>query len=280
MTLNRVLAVLAVLLLVPTAATAGHTWGSYHWERSSNPLSMSLGENLSDSWGAHFDIAIIDWDSSAVLSITARPGTAKNTKRCSPGSGEVEVCNDTYGNNGWLGIAGISVNGGHITSGYVKLNDSYFNSSRYNTAEWRQSVMCQELGHIWGLGHNDEDFSTTTGTCMDYSNFPDENQHPNQHDYDTLLSIYDHIEGGSTGGGGGGGDGGCNPRSPKCNAGRNDVAARVLGEINMNGPRQWGRLVSGHGPVEVFELDLGDGHKIITIVRWTIERANGRHDDH
>ena len=268
-----------LLGLVPLAgpASADHTWGNYHWERSSGALNMSLGENLSGSWVSHFDVAISDWDQSAYLNVSKRPGTAKNLKRCSPGSGEVEVCNDTYGANGWLGVAGISVSGGHITSGYVKLNDTYYNTSTYNTGPWRQSVMCQELGHIWGLGHNDEDFSTTTGTCMDYSNDPVPNQHPDQHDYALLESIYGHTH---ESGGGGDGGGSCNPRSPKCNAGRSDVASRVLGEINMSGPRQWGRRVSEHGPSEVFELDLGDGNRIITVVRWTMERANGRHDDH
>jgi hypothetical protein len=268
---------LAGLFLFASSASAEHTWGNYHWERSPNPLSMSLGENLTSDWSDRFDVAISDWDQSAVLNVSKRPGRVKNLKRCSPSSGEVEVCNNSYGFNGWLGVAGISVSGDHITAGYVKLNDSYFNSSVYNTTPWRQSVMCQEIGHIWGLGHNDEDFNTTTGTCMDYSNDPVPNQHPDQHDYDTLASIYSHADGGSNDGGG---DSGCNPRSPKCNAGRNDVAARVLGEINMSGPRQWGRLVSEHGPVEIFELDLGDGNKIITVVRWTMERANGHHDDH
>ncbi len=274
MTLNRILAAMAGLVLLANTASAGHTWSNYHWERSSNPLSLSLGNNLSGSWGSYFDVAISDWNQSSVLDISQRTGSAKNVKRCSPASGAVEVCNDTYGSNGWLGVAGISVSGGHITSGYVKLNDTYYNTPTYNTGPWRQSVMCQELGHIWGLGHNDEDFSTTNGTCMDYSTNPVPNQHPDQHDYDTLLSIYGHLDGG------GGGGSGCNPRSPKCNAGRGDVAARVLAEINMSGPRQWGRLVSAHGPVEVFELDLGDGNRIITVVRWTMERANGRHDDH
>jgi len=274
---TRICMALAGMLLVAGPAMADHTWGNYHWERSSNPLSMPLGDNLSGKWGTHFDVAISDWDQSAVLSVSKRPGSAKNLKRCAPPNGAVEVCNDTYGPNGWLGVAGISVSGDHITSGYVKLNDTYYNSPDYDTGPWRQSVMCQEIGHIWGLGHNDEDFSTTTGTCMDYSTNPLPNQHPDQHDYETLLSIYGHTDGG---GGGNDGGGTCNPRSPKCNAGANDVAARVLGEINMVGPRQWGRLVSKHGPVEVFELDLGDGNRIITVVRWTAERANGPHDDH
>ena len=271
----------AAICLVGGAALATHQWGNYHWERSQNPLVKSLGNNLSGPWPNHFFSAVADWNNSAVLELTPRTGGAKNLRRCSPKSGEIEVCNEAYGLNGWLGIAGISVSGDHITSGYAKLNDSYFGSAPYDTAAWRQSVMCQEIGHLWGLGHNDEDFSTTTGTCMDYSSDPTDNQHPDAHDYAMLEEIYAHLDGAGPGDGGDGG-GSCNPRSPKCNSGSGagDVAARVLAELSMDGPRQWGQRVSEHGPAETFELDLGNGNRIITVVRWTMERANGRHDDH
>src|SRR3989344_8585733 len=94
---------------------------------------------------------------------------------CRATNGRVEVCNSKYGNNGWLGIAQIWVTGGeHITQGVVKLNDTYFNKSPYNTPAWRNLVMCQEVGHTLGLGHVDEIFNNTNlGTCMDYTNDPD-----------------------------------------------------------------------------------------------------------
>jgi hypothetical protein len=273
----------ASLAFASSIAIANHSWGNYHWERSQNPLQKELQFNLSGSWPDHFHVAVSDWHQSTVLSLSSKPGNVKSLRRCSPKRGEIQVCNEAYGFNGWLGIAGISVSGEHIESGYVKVNDSYFNSSAYNTPAWRQSVMCQEIGHIWGLGHNDENFNNPpTGTCMDYSVDPTANQHPDTHDYAMLESIYAHLDGGG-GTDGGEDDSGCNPRSPKCNAGArpsNDVANRILGDISMKGPKQWGRLISGHGPIETFELDLGNGRKILTTVTWTLERANGSHDDH
>ncbi len=267
------------LLFCTHSATADHRWASYHWEKTSDSeLVLALGDNVtSDAWQAALGVSSVDWSTSAVINAPIRSGAAKNVKRCSPRGGAIEVCNGAYGNNGWLGVASISISGGHITSGSARLNDTYYNTTKYNTVEWRNSVMCQEIGHLWGLGHNDEDFSTTNGTCMDYSNNPGPNQHPDSHDYAMLEQIYSHVH--PTDGGDGGGS--CNPRSPKCNNNRGgDVAARVLAELSLDGPRQWGRRVSGHGPVETFELDLGANHKIITIVRWTEERANGAHDDH
>src|SRR3990167_937294 len=64
--------------------------------------------------------------------------------------------------------------------------------------------MCQEVGHIFGLNHQDENFGNENlGTCMDYTSDPSgtladpdqlSNEHPNQHDYDQLGIIYSHFD--------------------------------------------------------------------------------------
>lgn len=178
-----------------TSAFASHSWAGYHWARTTNPFTIRIGDNVAGTWDAALALASSDWSKSTVLDTTVIPGSVTNLRRCPPPPGKVEVCNTTYGFNGWLGIAGITVSGGHITSGYVKLNDSYFNSSTYNTPAWRNLVTCQEVGHTLGLDHQDENFGNANlGTCMDYTNSPGGNQHPNQHDYDQLASIYGHID--------------------------------------------------------------------------------------
>ncbi len=68
-------------------------------------------------------------------------------------AGKVRSCNASYGFNGWLGLASINITGGvHITQGYSKMNDSYFNGGGYTETN-RQHVMCQEIGHTLGLDH-------------------------------------------------------------------------------------------------------------------------------
>jgi hypothetical protein len=256
--------------LFSSASMATHSWGNYHWERSSNPVAIPLGDNVDSNWDPHMWVASGDWNISTVLDTTIVPGSTR-ARQCKTSSGTVQVCNDTYGYKGWLGLASISVQGDHITAGYVKLNDSYHNNPPYDTYAWRQLVICQEIGHTFGLDHQDENFDNSNlGTCMDYTNDPDSNQHPNQHDYDELATIYSHLD---SSGGGGGTDsgGGCNPRAPWCNGAS---AEDILSQIEMDGPAQWGRLVSEHGPQEVYELDFGAGRKVITFVTWTLEHAH------
>jgi Metallo-peptidase family M12B Reprolysin-like len=184
-------AVAFAALLVPVA-TASHAWGNYHWARTSNPFTVPLGDNMSASWDPLLARASSDWSRSSVLDTAVVSGRAKG--KCRPSAGRVEVCNGNYGFNGWLGLAQIWLNGGHITQGAAKMNDSYLGSG-YSTTN-KQHVICQEIGHTFGLDHQDES-GADLNTCMDYSNALD-NPSPNQHDYEQLEAIYAHLDSTST----------------------------------------------------------------------------------
>jgi hypothetical protein len=192
-----VLAAVAVLTgAMASTAAANHSWGGYHWARTSNPFTIKVGDNVSSAWDSYLRTAASDWSADTAgnpLNATVVAGAHKG--KCGSISGRVEVCTGAYGNNGWLGLAQIWVSsGGHITRGTAKMNDTYFNTSKYNTAAWRGSVMCQEVGHTWGLDHQDES-GADFHTCMDYATNPDaDNMHPNRHDYEELAIIYSHVD--------------------------------------------------------------------------------------
>ncbi|HEX9800822.1 MAG TPA: hypothetical protein VGC00_11710 [Thermoanaerobaculia bacterium] len=264
------LIVVAALVAVPALLFASHSWGGYHWARTSNPFTLKTIDSVTAAWDSYLDTSIVDWSKSTVLNLAEEAGnsTSKTTRRCSAPTGKVRVCNLTYGNNGWLGIAGISITGGtHITKGYVKLNDTYYNTSTYNTSAWRNLVMCQEIGHTLGLDHQDEEFDNANlGTCMDYTSNPGTNQHPNAHDYAQLEAIYAHLDSTTTVAAG-------LPSSSKA-----DGAFAVVDQLDQDHPAAWGRLVkrSKGGGTEIYELDLGGGKKQVTFVVWTLEEAAKR----
>ena len=247
------LGVLTALLLVvifATAVYANHSWGTYHWARKSNPFNLKLGDNMSAAWDSYLAIASTDWSASSVLATTVVAGQT-SPKRCNPVNGRVEVCNSKYGNNGWLGLAQIWVSGNHITKGAVKLNDFYFNMPTYNTSAWRQFVVCQEIGHTFGLDHQDENFDNPNfGTCMDYTRDPSTNQHPNAHDYEQLEAIYAHLDSVTT-------IGQSLPNGNKA-------------DVNLDEPTEWGKAVrqSQDGRNSLYERDLGHGNKVFTFVIW------------
>lgn len=112
--------------------------------------------------------------------------------------------------------------------------------------------MCQEVGHTLGLDHQDENFNNANlGTCMDYTNNPGTNQHPNQHDYAQLESIYSHLDSTSTVG----------------------AMPAEMAEGDFSSPSAWGKLVSSthNGAAALYELDFGRGHKIFTFVYWAAD---------
>lgn len=238
-------------------AYANHSWGGYHWARTSNPFTLKLSDNVSSTWDSYLGTTSGDWSVSSVLDTTIIAGVFN--KNCRPTNGRVEVCNKAYGKNGWLGVAQIWINSSsHITQGTVKVNDTYFNTARYNTPAWRNLVMCQEVGHTLGLDHQDETFDNPNlGTCMDYTNNPSTNQHPNQHDYDELALIYGHLD--ST-----------NTIASSIDGGGKGKPATVGQDIDLNDPSAWGRAVKqdARGHNSLYERDLGNGEKLFTFVTW------------
>ena len=204
--LRRLTAITAVLAvasgLAAASASASHSWGGYHWARTANPFTIKLGDNVASTWDSYLGTTSTDWSASAVLDTTIVPGSAAN-KRCQAKSGQDEICNGTYGQNGWLGIASIWLASGttHITQGTVKLNDTYFAMAQYNNSSEKEHVMCQEVGHTFGLDHQSTDGSSLN-TCMDYYSNKSSSDtlsiHPNQHDYDELVTIYSHGDSSTT----------------------------------------------------------------------------------
>ena len=237
----------AVDLDLSTDTQGTHSWGGYHWARTSNPFALTIGDSVSGPWDAVLQTTSADWSASTMLD-THVVASSSAPRRCKAIAGRVEVCNTTYGNNGWLGVASISITGGtHITAATVKLNDTYFNKPAYNTTAWRNLVSCQEVGHAFGLDHQDEAFDNPNlGTCMDYTSDPSSNQHPNQHDIDMLQQIYAHLDSTTT------------------------IGATTPSSVHAD-EGNWGTLVDSHGHNETYVRDHGNGDLTVTHVFWADE---------
>lgn len=258
LTVSFVLFTFAALTVI---TSANHSWNGYHWARTANPFTVKLGNNVSSTWDPILANTSSDWSQSTVLNTTIVAG-GTSPRSCRPTNGRVEVCNARYGNTGWLGVAQIWITGGtHITQGTVKLNDYYFDQPQYNTTAWRNLVSCQEVGHTLGLDHQDTNFDNPNlGTCMDYTSNPQgppDNEHPNQHDYDELVTIYTHLDSVTT------------VQSLQQQPDANDMPS-AMNDIDLKGPGQWGKVIqkSDDGRHMLFELDFGNGNKVFTWVTW------------
>lgn len=121
--------------------------------------------------------------------------------------------------------------------------------------------MCQEVGHTFGLDHQDTDFANLNkGTCMDYTNDPSglkgtngtlSNDHPDQHDYDELVAIYAHTTDGTT-------------------TAASSVSPSPASASDLNRQDAWGTGIrlDSKGRAIVYERDFGHGEKLVTFVIW------------
>ncbi len=184
---------IAALAIGTSTASASNSWNGYHWARSSTStvLRLQVLDSVTSAWDANLSRANSDWNRSPVFenSLVASDSGAGTRSSCPASSGRVRVCNYTYGSNGWLGLAQIALSSGnHIAWGTTKLNDSYSMS-----ASAKQHVVCQEVGHDFGLDHQ----FTNANSCMDYAGIDDPSYvTPNSHDYAELLAIYNHGDAG------------------------------------------------------------------------------------
>ena len=252
----KIAALAGAVGLLATPAMAVHSWGGYHWKRTTTQISPPIGDNVSAAWDSYLQIAVSDWNQSTRIqsSITAGQATPST---CYPRLGRIEVCNYAYGATGWLGIAQIWLSSGHISQGTTKLNDTYFAQAQYNTPAWRAAVTCQEIGHDYGLGHQDENFNDDrTTSCMEYTNIPAGNEHPDAHDYNQLATIYNHLEAASN-----------LPTS---------TSSQKIGHSRAD----FGRAIGSdaQGRENKFIRDLGNGVQVITHVLWV--PGHDGHDDH
>jgi hypothetical protein len=261
-------AVALAFLAASASSLATHSWGGYHWARTTPQFTLKLGDNLTSAdWRGHLGQASHDWNSPKEFGATSTPlltaiVAGESRKRCSMVAGTTQVCNGKYGRNGWLGLASINIIGGtHITQGSAKMNDTYFDTATYNNPNERQHVLCQEIAHTFGLDHQSEDGSSQN-SCMDYFSNTGANAdnpistRPNRHDFDELNAIYAHLDSTTT------------------------VAAMAAMTASASDvtddPNSWGHRVrqSANGRSSTYERLNGDGSKTLTHVYWTIEAAS------
>lgn len=271
------------LAFMPAGAT--HAWKDYHWARpTAGALSLKINTSVSSSWDAYVGTAIQDWDNPVtdqanktgpdILTLTRNPVTV-DPRKCNPITGQSLVCNYAYGRRGWLGVATVWLDGSdHITKATTKLNDSYYGSgSVYDTFAWRSIVACQEIGHDFGLDHQDTNFNNANlGTCMDYTNDPSgtagtngtlSNERPDYHDYEELGIIYAHADGYATA-----------SSAAVTNFGIRQVGRPVPQATEGVGDTMadWGKAIhfDGKGRPDAFVRQT-NGLKMVTHVFWTLD---------
>jgi len=229
------------------------------WAHQGQGLNLEVQNALTQDWYPILEKVLRDWSdqSPETLNLTIRE--VASDAECKFVPGVLKVCNANYGATGWRGINQILVDEfNNLTSSVAKMNEHYL----LNLGDGiKQYTMCHEIGHGWGLGHQDQDFNNVdSGSCMDYVMDPENNQHPNAKDFAILRQVYGTV----------------------ATAGRNSSAnertlylrgSKSAREEKVSHPQyksftdefyrdQW-RLLRKSNAMEIDELDMGNGKRII-----------------
>ena len=258
-------------------AQANHSWADWHWERAANPFTLKVFNSTTDgrtpvggqNWPAALTKAASDWSQSTVLDLAVQPQTATDLavrEACPFQPGAVRVCNVFNPDVTWLGLATVlpdpNSGNGHILAATAQMNDTWFTTPLYNSTN-AQHVMCQEVGHTFGLDHQDES-GADLNTCMDYATALD-NPSPNSHDYQQLQTIYSHLDGAASGGSGGkpskgGGKGHGGKASSANTGGWSPTALGLPADYHGTGNH-------GHPHSDVF-VTTENGQTVVRYVLW------------
>jgi len=263
-------AVVAFCALIPAPADATHSWAS-HWRRTAGVRNIPVRRFLSSIWISRYNTAMADWRKAAMTKIKPYTlTTGAQNPNCPMVAGQISACDGNYGATGWGGYAQIWWDGsGHALYGRALQNNYYFSGSSATTVAWRQHIICQEIGHLFGLGHvNEIQNNRNTGSCMDYTNDPDggsggasssdpNNMHPNAHDYAIVNARHNHI-------------GFIFPE-----AARDTPMPQAVRDYDKKRLGQFGRLVysANDGLTERFEEHFPGGWGVAT---WVIKLPKGR----
>ena len=115
---------------------------------------MDLLNLLDDNWQGEYDIAVMDWEQGDPDILTLRSEKGVASMPCDMAFGVMKVCNNNYGDTGWLGINEIVIGGAEqrtIESSLAKMNDFYLGradldqrryTSKFNDCIW--SMPCSD----------------------------------------------------------------------------------------------------------------------------------------
>jgi len=179
----------------PSLGSVGdnNLWKPISTQDPNTGLSLQVLNNLQagSDWHDYLKSSIYEWDNGTPDAVTLKIRSMTWDPECRAVRRAMKVCNANYGPTDWRGVNQILLQDEYIITSLAKMNDYYLEGT--NRAQ-KQYTMCHELGHGLGLGHTDENFhNKDLGNCMDYTERPENNMHPDTLNFEALEQMYGNV---------------------------------------------------------------------------------------
>jgi len=180
-----------LLVLTATPAVASHAYGdARHWTDGNQPRAyVTINDHTPAGWPVL--AATNNWGTEPNIDVYYNFGGCGGTGHCV----DVDLDSFTQSCGAVRGVTIEITSGGHYTaSTYVRFNSKCSASQFTNTN--RRSIACHELGHVMGLGHDENhpiSYSCMTTPVGD--NWLDRTAFPGDHDFAALHNVvYSHND--------------------------------------------------------------------------------------
>lgn len=176
--MKKILAALCMLFLLSGTVNANHGTGPQWRPTKHGPTVIDVYSVT--PWPEEIDRNLAEWAASGVLKFNVTHGTV-----CSPlNTGRLTICSQDTGSGTAGGFA--TVKGKWVTSFNIAFE---LGSSAWTIEPTRRYLICHEIGHAFGLGH---DYNLSSDPyhlgCMNTGN--QSGLSPSPHDIDELLRMY------------------------------------------------------------------------------------------
>ena len=123
---------------------------------------------------------------------------------CGSADDKIIICSETapcqkpcgpYADGNWRGWVGGHMNPEtrHIQTSVLHLNDWWYSDYYGFPADHvaRKSIICHEMGHVFGMGHSTDPGST----CLNHADGNFHDTEPGPHDTEVLIATHGHLHG-------------------------------------------------------------------------------------
>lgn len=174
---------------------------SMHWPHGTVPFTFGLINSASPIWADSINNAARDWSGTGVVTFRTQRDYPVAADTCDLMWMKIRVCSFVNKTTNILAYSTALGFQDHFYTASISVNEAYYvyGTSMYNSAAWRNQIMCSMLGSRMGSPIQIPSDGVFPKTCLLAYFQPGAitpSEHPDDQDYLNMQEIYNHVDAG------------------------------------------------------------------------------------